>query len=86
MYHQNTHIYEPTLRDLVILRYENAANPPHIFVSPFRRTVHTALYVASALNSKIQIEDGLVEKRHGLWNRTKMTDCFSKHIKYFNTQ
>jgi len=66
-------------------QYENATNPPLIFASPFRRTMHTALYVANALNLKIQIEDGLVEKRHGLWNRTKMTDCFSKHIKYFNT-
>jgi len=66
-------------------QYENAANSPHIFVSPFRRTVHTALYVASALNSKIQIEDGLVEKRHGLWTRTKMINAFSKHSKYFNT-
>jgi broad specificity phosphatase PhoE len=68
------------------VRYENATNPPLIFASPFRRTMHTALYVANALNLKIQIEDGLVEKRHGLWNRTKMTDCFSKHLKYFNTQ
>jgi len=65
-------------------QYENAANPPHIFVSPFRRTIHTALFVASALNSKIQIEDGLVEKRHGLWTKIKMFNCFSKHLKYFN--
>jgi len=64
--------------------YKNTANAPLIFTSPFRRTVHTALYVARAINSKIQIEDGLIEKRHGLWNRTRMFDCFPKYLKYFN--
>jgi len=47
--------------------------------------MHTALHVASALDLKIQIEDGLIEKRHGLWNRTRMFDCFPKYLKYFNT-
>jgi len=65
--------------------YKNFENPPLIFVSPFQRTIHTGLYVANAVKSKIQIEEGLLEKRHGLWNQITMFDYFSKHLKFFNT-
>ena len=68
------------------LSYKNFKNPPLIFVSPFRRTIHTGLYVANALNLKLQIEDGLVEKRHGLWDRSGMFDYFGKNLKFFNTK
>merc|ERR1712034_73546 len=66
-------------------QYKNFKNPPLIFVSPFRRTMHTGLYVSHAVKSKIQIEQGLIEKRHGLWNRSEMFNCFSKHLEFFNT-
>jgi len=81
---ENGLVQSRTVAGMLKEQYENAINPPLIFTSPFRRTIHTALFVASALNLKIQIEDGLVEKRHGLWNRTKMANCFSKYLKYFD--
>jgi len=65
-------------------QYENATTPPLIFVSPFRRTIQTALHVAYQVNSKMQIEEGLIEKHHGLWGRTAMLDYFSKYLKFFD--
>merc|ERR1712034_103998 len=65
-------------------KYENFTTPPLIFVSPFQRTIQTGLLIAYQLNSTIKIEEGLVEKHHGLWNQTAMFDYFSKYLKFFD--
>jgi len=61
-------------------QYENFRNPPLIFVSPFKRTIQTGLYAAYYLNSALKIEDGLLEKHHGLWDRTNMFHFFSNNL------
>jgi len=65
-------------------QYKNFLNPPLIFVSPFKRTIQTGLYTACYMNSTIKIEEGLLEKHHGLWDRTNMLEYFSKNLQFFD--
>jgi len=65
-------------------KYKNHKNYPHIFVSPFKRTIHTGLYVSHYVNSRLKIEEGLLEKHHGLWDRAKMFNYFAYNISLFD--
>jgi len=65
-------------------KYKNFTNLPLIFVSPFKRTIQTGLYTACYINSTLKIEEGLLEKHHGLWDRTKMLDYFSNNLQFFD--
>jgi len=83
---------EPGLKKLLRIsaisreQYANFINPPFIFVSPFKQTIQTGLYAAYYINSTLKIEEGLLGKYHGLWDRTKMLEYFSKNLQFFDME
>jgi broad specificity phosphatase PhoE len=60
--------------------YKNKKEVPLIYVSPFKRTIQTAIPIARALNTTIRLENGLFEHGHGTWNSSQINGFF-KHEK-----
>lgn len=56
--------------------YKSKKEVPLIFVSPFKRTIQTAIPIARCLNTTLRIENGLFEHGHGSWNRSQINEYF----------
>jgi len=58
--------------------YKDKKEVPLIYVSPFKRTIQTAIPIARSLNTTLRIENGLFEHGHGSWNRSQINQYFEK--------
>ena len=57
-----------------------------IYVSPFRRTIQTAIPTAKALKTKIRIEYGLFESFHGFPTEEEIKEFYAGNEEYIDTE
>jgi len=68
-------------------KYKNSdKNTPLIYVSPFRRTIQTAIPTAKALKTKIRIEYGLFESFHGFPTEEEIKEFYAGNEEYIDTE